>query len=171
MHGLSRTWMAALAVMIMAGGADVAHAAKPKGLAIFKGSRKGAFLIAQGQDTRVVGIAEIKVLSDKSGRNGTIRINGTLGQEKFPTQTFKLRRGKASVNVLLPGIESFAIPAKGAYKVRGRRLQIDVESAAPGSREMAVTLQFQPGGETISLSGLIDVGGSSAPVYLSIFGT
>lgn len=123
--------------MVMAGGADVAHAAKPKGLAIFKGSREGAFLIAQGRDTRVVGISEIKVLSDKSGRNGTIRINGTLGQEKFPTQTFKLRCGKASVNVLLPGIESFAIPAKGAYKVRGRQCRFSERSCGQIRRYIA----------------------------------
>lgn len=156
--------------MVMIVGAGVAHGAKPKGLAAFKGSHSGAFLIAQGPETRVIGIAQIKVTSDKSGRTGKIRVTGKLGDEEFPAQTFKLKRGKASVNVLLPGIESFAIPATGAYKAKGTRVQIDVKSAAPGSREMMLTLQFQPGGGTITLSGVIDVGGTTAPVYLTIFG-
>lgn len=55
----------------------IAHAARPKGPARFKGSRSGVFLIAQGPATRVIGIGQIKILADRCGGE-TIALSGVI---------------------------------------------------------------------------------------------
>jgi len=140
-------------------------AAKGKSLAGFAGSGSGLILISQGE-VSVVGNANPKVKASAKAAKFTLKctINNVSA-----TQVISLRKGRATVSHLLPGLSGFEASASGTYRVGGGKVRATLPF---GSGSSAGTLYIQidttPFGATLRVSSQILYTNGTPPIYATV---